>query len=221
MAKMSFDPEIAKDVGVNCAIMYANLEFWCQKNAANDKHFYDGHYWTYNSMPAFETLFPWWSYAQVRRILENLEKNGYILCGSYNKSPYDKTKWYAVLKSNISICDNKHLDLLKVTDRTAESSRPIPDNKHRYKNTDSADAFNRKKAGDFEYVELSDTPQNPKYDIAALFNTPAPGKTADQETTTTTNTSTHDHSNDHPEPIRDSDEDSQEPSPTIHRMSTT
>ena len=39
--KMQFDPNIAKDVGVEEAIMYANIEFWVWHNQLNKKHFYD------------------------------------------------------------------------------------------------------------------------------------------------------------------------------------
>jgi hypothetical protein len=31
----SFDPEIAKKVGVNAAVIYQNIVWWTQKNAAN------------------------------------------------------------------------------------------------------------------------------------------------------------------------------------------
>ena len=72
--KMQFNPEIAKDIGVEEAIMYSNIEFWCEKNKANNKNFHDEAYWTYNSMEAFKILFPFWTVRQIERILKNLEK---------------------------------------------------------------------------------------------------------------------------------------------------
>ena len=48
----SFDGEFAKEHGVNEAIMYQYFSYWIAKNKANDKHFYDGYTWTYNSQKA-------------------------------------------------------------------------------------------------------------------------------------------------------------------------
>lgn len=116
---MQFDPEVAKEIGVEEAIMYANIVFWCAKNAANDKHHHDGYYWSYNSISAFTALFQFWSVQQIRRILENLEKKGYILSGNYNAHKYDQTKWYS--------CPKEQIHLLKPANGFVESGKPIPD----------------------------------------------------------------------------------------------
>lgn len=91
----SFDVEIARLHGVDAAILIENFRFWIAKNKANGKHFYDGRWWTYNSVKAFTDLFPYWSGPQIRRIIEKLEISGVLVAGSYNQSPWDKTKWYA------------------------------------------------------------------------------------------------------------------------------
>ncbi len=95
--KMRFDPVVAKKVGVEEAIMYSNIRYWCIKNKANKKHFNDGRFWTYNSIEAFCDLFPFWTEKQIRRILNNLIKKGYVKTGNYNKKGYDRTKWYACI----------------------------------------------------------------------------------------------------------------------------
>ena len=58
MSVHSFDTEDAAKYGVVAATILRNLQFWIEKNAANDSHFHDGRYWTYNSVTAFEALFP-------------------------------------------------------------------------------------------------------------------------------------------------------------------
>ena len=68
----SFDIFLAKEVGVNEAIMIQNLVFWISKNKANEKHYHDGRYWTYNSQQALEEIFPFWSKYQIQRILKSL-----------------------------------------------------------------------------------------------------------------------------------------------------
>lgn len=90
-----FDTDIAATFGVEEAIMIYNFAFWIRKNEANGRHFYDGRYWTYNSVEALTQLFPFWSARQIRRILKSLEDKGVIVTGNYNQSAYDRTTWYA------------------------------------------------------------------------------------------------------------------------------
>jgi len=96
--KMQFNPDVAKNVGVEEAIMYSNIEYWCEKNKANNKNLHDEKYWTYNSMEAFQELFPFWTIKQIKRILKNLKRKEYIQVGNYNKMGYDRTSWYSALK---------------------------------------------------------------------------------------------------------------------------
>jgi len=118
-----FNVEVAKKLGVNCAIMLQNLEFWTKHNEANDLNFFDGRYWTYNSVKAFAAIFPFWTTKQVRTILEKLEKNGYIVSGCYNKAYYDKTKWYSVN----AFAQTGKTPLPKRANEIAQSGKPIPD----------------------------------------------------------------------------------------------
>lgn len=118
--KLQFEEEVAIDVWVDEAIMYSNLQYWCEKNKANDKHYYDWNYRTYNSMKAFTELFKFWSEKQIRRILDNLEASWYIKTGNYNKVAYDRTKWYAC------ICPNGQMELTKKENGTDQMVEPIP-----------------------------------------------------------------------------------------------
>lgn len=91
----TFDVAVATRYGVDAAIMIENFRFWIAKNKANGRHFYEGRFWTYNSIKAFSELFPYWSAPQIRRILDKLEDAEVLVSGSFNASPWDKTKWYA------------------------------------------------------------------------------------------------------------------------------
>lgn len=115
----SFDVEVAKNVGVNAAVLYQNIQFWCAKNKANETHFHDGYYWTYNSKKAFAELFPYMTERQIDYALNKLVDSGYIIKGNYNKSPYDKTLWYA----DKNLCET---DNTKLCNRENESEQPIP-----------------------------------------------------------------------------------------------
>jgi len=113
----SFNIEIAEKYGVNCAIIYKNLEFWCLKNKANNKNFYDNNFWTYNSVEAWKKLFPYLGESQIKTALKKLEEAGLIATGNYNKSPYDRTKWFSII----------HLAVL--ANGKEDNIQPIPDNK--------------------------------------------------------------------------------------------
>ena len=113
----SFDPEIAKKVGVNAAVIYQNIVWWTQKNIANNKHYHDGRHWTYNSIKAFDALFPYLSSKQIRTALDKLEDAELILSGVFNRAGYDRTKWY---------CPNCQIDLPKKANGIAQEGEPIP-----------------------------------------------------------------------------------------------
>lgn len=125
--KYTFDPLIAKKYGVEGAVIIENLYFWIMKNKANDKNCFDGEYWTYNSVKAFEELFPFWSKRQIERILKNLEKGGAIKTGNYNKSSYDRTKWYALTDIVYSIYANGEMKITESLNGITETVEPIPD----------------------------------------------------------------------------------------------
>lgn len=138
MGQHFFDVDIATEYGVNCAILFHYIGFWVEKNEANEKHFHDGRYWTYNSVKAFEKLFPYLSSKQISSTLKKLEEYELIMCGNYNKLAYDRTKWYALTekgnrlyKRDISILPNGKMEMPKKENGIDEKGEPIP-----YINTD-------------------------------------------------------------------------------------
>jgi hypothetical protein len=130
---MFFEEKLAGRYGLEEAVMLQNLVFWCRRNRANEQHYFDGHYWTYNSASAFTKLFSFWSKPQIYRILNSLEKQGAIISGTYNKLAYDRTKWYSVIDS---ILDGEWCEAGPVTENehpvqisshgNGESVTPIP-----------------------------------------------------------------------------------------------
>lgn len=126
----SFNTEVAELYGVEEAIIIENIYFWILKNKANDKHFHDECYWTYNSARAFTELFPYWTERQLERILKNAESKGAIKTGVYNKIKYDRTKWYSVTDEVIDMYENTKKDKKPSTKRVngnTQNVEPIPD----------------------------------------------------------------------------------------------
>lgn len=94
--KYILNEDIAKDVGVEEAMMFSNINFWVEKNRKDedDYHFHNGKYWMFNSILDFAEQYSFWTPAKIRRIIKNLIEKGYIETGVFNKFGYDKTKWY-------------------------------------------------------------------------------------------------------------------------------
>lgn len=98
-----FDSAVAEKFGVDGAVFIARMQYWIEKNAANDRHFHEGRYWTYNSLRALEKLFPFWSRRQIERVVKNLKEAGVLLTANYAKDTHDRTLFYALDESKLPI----------------------------------------------------------------------------------------------------------------------
>lgn len=125
----SFDVDIATKLGIQPAIIFKNLYFWIKKNEANNKHFYDGYYWTYNSKKAFSELFPYMTERQIDYAIKKLIDAELVITGNYNKVAYDRTLWYAITKKGYSILQNCEMETTKLLNGDNKNVKPIPDSK--------------------------------------------------------------------------------------------
>jgi len=94
--ELSFNIEAARRYGVDGAILLQGMAAWISKNRANERHFHDGRWWTYNSKAALARLFPFWTEKQIRRIVNALTAAEAILQGNYSDGSYHNTTWYAL-----------------------------------------------------------------------------------------------------------------------------
>lgn len=146
--KHSFNINIAKEVGIESAIILDNINFWLAKNKANSSNLHEGRYWTYNSVKAFSELFPYMTVYKISRCLNDLEEKGLLLSGNFNKSNYDRTKWYTINEANelvkqflhyskveASSSSKSKMEFANTSNGVCKSEQPIPDSKP-YINTD-------------------------------------------------------------------------------------
>lgn len=125
-----FRTDIAEQYGIPAAILLEHIRYWTDKNKANGAHFYDGRYWTYNSVKAFTELFPYFSEKQVRGHLTRLVDEGLILKGNYNASAYDRTAWYTLTDKGEGLYDitrSVNIDLRVRANGSPRKGEPIPD----------------------------------------------------------------------------------------------
>lgn len=104
----SFDTKIAEEYGLFEAILLNNIFYWLEHNRSNERHYYDGKYWTYNSVGAYAELFPYMSKGKIERALKHLEEEGILVTGNYNKIPTDRTKWYALTEKGYQIVNHEN-----------------------------------------------------------------------------------------------------------------
>jgi hypothetical protein len=130
----SFDVEVATKYGVDEAIVIQNFQFWIFKNKAGERHSHDGRTWTFNSIKALETIFPFWSVKQIRRVIKSLVDKGILMTGNYNQKGYDQTTWYAFIDEEkwleplfLLNCPKGQMELPKKANAIAQTDKPIPD----------------------------------------------------------------------------------------------
>lgn len=85
-------PSLAKVIGLNESIVIQQLHYWIQKS----NHIHDGFTWVYNSVKQWQDQFPFWSISTINRVIKKLENDNLILSDNFNKSNFDKTKWYRI-----------------------------------------------------------------------------------------------------------------------------
>lgn len=150
-----FNVKIAQRYGIEEAIVLHHFFFWLNKNAANEKHFYDGLYWTRNSKKAYTVLFPYMNETKIFRVFKHLEDEGIIKKGRFNTNSLDKTNWYAITKFGIltlnengydtrlftSIFQNDMFDNVKMNDGACQNEQSviIKYNNNTDSNTDKED----------------------------------------------------------------------------------
>jgi hypothetical protein len=144
-----FDIEVAKRYGVNCAVLLQNIWHWTKHNEANDKHFHDGFYWTYNSSKAFQELFPYLSQRQIETALKKLRDEDVIKTGNYNAVAYDRTLWYAITEKGKSILHTGEMENADKGNGNDTEVKPIP-----YINTSNKTADINKKERKTSYDEI-------------------------------------------------------------------
>ena len=147
MSAHLFDSDVATHVGVNAAVIYQNIVYWCEKNAANRQNIHNGMAWTYNTVRAFAELFPYLTPDQIRRALERLEASGYIATGNFSEDTRDRTKWFCDLRQS-------HLAPVPAPFGTGAKSLEDTDGKPDI----NADSKQRACAGDLTLFSADETP---------------------------------------------------------------
>jgi uncharacterized phage protein (TIGR02220 family) len=97
----SFSTEDAVKYGIDSAIILHNMRYWLDYARAHGEMENDGFFWMFASATKMKELFPFWSANKIQKLLKKLEDDGVIISGHYNKSKFDRTKWYTMKEFSI------------------------------------------------------------------------------------------------------------------------
>ena len=160
----SFDIDIAKEYGVNEAIILYNIAFWVDTNRKNDRNLFDGRYWTYNSAKAFQEQFPYMSVRTIQRVIKNLIDNGLILSGKFSSDSRNRTNYYTLTDYGASITIDWRVALRQNGNTGYDKLTECLFNKNTNSNTDINDSNN-----DIHIPPISPTLASEKEKIELLF----------------------------------------------------
>lgn len=113
----AFNVSTAMAFGLEEATIIHQFMYWIEKNEVNNVNFYDGHYWTYNSLLNLKKLFPYMSFSTIRRKIENLKEKGVLIVGRHNKAWSNQTNWYTIDMSKLT---NAYAQIEQLTDVQSE-----------------------------------------------------------------------------------------------------
>lgn len=159
----SFDVDIAADYGIPEAIFLCNIYFWVKQNTLNKHNYFEGRYWTYNSLSAYTGLFPYMSKSTIQRAIKHLKDEGLILAANFNNDRFNHTNYYTLTEKGLSVVSNPihrcsqndHID-------SADLNTSIFN-----KNTDSTDINNTD-------INLQIPPLSPRENLFEMFWTAYP-----------------------------------------------
>lgn len=106
-----FNIDIAKDYGIEEAILLHNFFFWIAKNAANGENFHDGLFWTYNTRDSYAKLFKYMSDSKIYRIIGNLVDKKLLVKGDYNTDRWKRPTWYAFTNDGLKYMAKNGYDI--------------------------------------------------------------------------------------------------------------
>lgn len=102
----TFDGVIAKEYGIPEAVLFYNIAFWEKQNRLNEHNYFEGRYWTYNTLKAYQGLFDFMSLATIKRALKNLKEADLILMGNFNNDKFNHTNYYTLSDRGMRIVQN-------------------------------------------------------------------------------------------------------------------
>ena len=91
-----FSEYVAMECGITSATILQHFSFWIEKNRIDERHFYDGRWWTYITVNGLNEYFFYLTPKQIRTAVDKLIEHGLVVTGNYNDDRRNRTRWYSI-----------------------------------------------------------------------------------------------------------------------------
>ena len=126
-----FNSRVAEIVGGTAAVVFENIVYWIRNNELNERNFYDGRYWTYNSCKVLAEHFTCYSEKQIFNAITKLVEANLVIVGNYNQTQADRTRWYAIGENGVRFYEEsckKHKEVAQLVPNLIKHSTDKPGN---------------------------------------------------------------------------------------------
>ena len=192
----SFNTDLAEQYGIEKALLLDHFCYWIAENERNEKNQIDGRTWVYNTSKALNEKFHYIPQKSIARHLKELENNGILISGNFNKVSFDRTKWYALSDEYLYLLNDykpmgeaKHTNKKIKTENTenidiAENEKSICQNEKSISQNEKSDfskweinkniqTYTKKENSFSNENELKKNPQNENFDFRLTKKTRA------------------------------------------------
>ena len=146
----SLNVKVAEVVGVNKALLLQYIEFWVEKNRANDVGIYEGKAWVYHTANGFAQIFPYMKPNTICKYLIELENDGYIVSmknPDKSKNRNNQTKFYTLTQKYFEIMASKNQN------EFAKNQNEFAKNQNEFAKNQNEFAKNQNLYNDFSELE--------------------------------------------------------------------
>ena len=124
----SFDSEVAEKLGVNAAIIVANLAYLQANREAQggEKYYIDGRWWVHHTYESLQKVHPYYSVQQIRRIMRALLEAGAIF--QCNPDKWKRDSYWSVAPEFAHVSKSPDASVGIDSSQSAKSTVVLHDN---------------------------------------------------------------------------------------------
>lgn len=125
----AFNTDLAEKYGIEKALIIDYFAYWVVENMRNERNFHEGRYWVFNSASALSEKFHYISRRTMNQKLQELEADGILISGNFNKNKFDRTKWYS-FKDEYAWLLDEHRSSAEIAASSGDNFHSIGESSH-------------------------------------------------------------------------------------------
>ncbi|WP_297963928.1 hypothetical protein [uncultured Campylobacter sp.] len=125
----AFNTDLAEKYGIEKALIIDYFAYWVVENMRNERNFHEGRYWVFNSASALSEKFHYISRRTMNQKLQELEADGILISGNFNKNKFDRTKWYS-FKDEYAWLLDEHRSSAEIAASSGDNLQSIGESSH-------------------------------------------------------------------------------------------